>query len=337
MSSKRGRKRNDNLPPNRARDVQRAFRARRAAHLQALEQRVSELEEENNCLRHALNLPPSNRPPLGKGPTGKDKPRQSENSSTSPAIGMPPSRNSSNDNSPGSRTSSLSPRTLTVSMPTRSMQVIESGTWDDQLIINDQQSDVSAPSGSSYAINMNAPSPMKPLHFTSYSSPSPSSRNSTSSLYIPTTAQYPHSTDRVTIASYRGHTYTQSEDMHDEPPRNYSTTYSHSTFQPSDSDLHAHSPPPPPPSIPPPHSHHRESPLPYPHRRCMTDPQGYPLSQGYLHLPHPAQLQHDARGPEYPRLPDSHGHLHSQLVIHPHAQPQSRSAFVPDACINSMS
>lgn len=34
MSSKRGRKRNDTLPPNRARDVQRAFRARRAAHLQ---------------------------------------------------------------------------------------------------------------------------------------------------------------------------------------------------------------------------------------------------------------------------------------------------------------
>ena len=34
MSSKRGRKRNDNLPPNRARDVQRAFRTRRAAHLE---------------------------------------------------------------------------------------------------------------------------------------------------------------------------------------------------------------------------------------------------------------------------------------------------------------
>ncbi|KAJ6631017.1 hypothetical protein B0H10DRAFT_1692206, partial [Mycena sp. CBHHK59/15] len=75
MSSKRGRKRNDNLPPNRARDVQRAFRARRAAHLQALEQRVAELEEENSCLRQALNLPQANRPPLGKGPTGKDKPK----------------------------------------------------------------------------------------------------------------------------------------------------------------------------------------------------------------------------------------------------------------------
>jgi hypothetical protein len=33
-SPKRGRKCNDNFPPNRARDVQRAFRARRAAHLQ---------------------------------------------------------------------------------------------------------------------------------------------------------------------------------------------------------------------------------------------------------------------------------------------------------------
>ncbi|KZV62101.1 hypothetical protein PENSPDRAFT_591928, partial [Peniophora sp. CONT] len=73
-NAKRGRKRNDNLPPNRARDVQRAFRARRAAHLEALEARVQELEDENAQFRVALNLPPANRPPLGKGPTGKDKP-----------------------------------------------------------------------------------------------------------------------------------------------------------------------------------------------------------------------------------------------------------------------
>ncbi|KAJ7906550.1 hypothetical protein B0H13DRAFT_2333398 [Mycena leptocephala] len=73
MSSKRGRKRNDNLPPNSARNNQRAFRARRAAHLEALQQRISELEEENGRLRQALNLPPANRPPMGKGPTGRDK------------------------------------------------------------------------------------------------------------------------------------------------------------------------------------------------------------------------------------------------------------------------
>lgn len=71
-ASKRGRKRNDNLPPNRARDVQRAFRARRAAHLYDLESRVEILETENYRLRQMLSLPPSDRQPLGRGPTGRD-------------------------------------------------------------------------------------------------------------------------------------------------------------------------------------------------------------------------------------------------------------------------
>ncbi|KIO34650.1 hypothetical protein M407DRAFT_48604, partial [Tulasnella calospora MUT 4182] len=67
----RGRRRDDSLPYNRARDVQRAFRARRAAHLSNLEQRVQDLEEENAHLREALRLPPSDRPPIGTGPTGR--------------------------------------------------------------------------------------------------------------------------------------------------------------------------------------------------------------------------------------------------------------------------
>lgn len=71
--SKRGRKRDDNLPPNRARDVQRAFRARRASHLEALEARVVILEEENARFRLMLSLPPSERSPLGTGPTGRGK------------------------------------------------------------------------------------------------------------------------------------------------------------------------------------------------------------------------------------------------------------------------
>ncbi|KAG8906323.1 hypothetical protein FRB99_007103 [Tulasnella sp. 403] len=69
----RGRRRDDSLPYNRARDVQRAFRARRAAHLENLEHRVQELEEENAQLREALCLDPSERAPLGKGPTGRGK------------------------------------------------------------------------------------------------------------------------------------------------------------------------------------------------------------------------------------------------------------------------
>ncbi|KAF8525815.1 hypothetical protein BU17DRAFT_62380 [Hysterangium stoloniferum] len=75
MSSKRGRKVNKDLPPSRARDVQRAFRARRAAHLEALEERVAVLEQENSLLRSALKLPPSDRPVLGRGPTGKERPK----------------------------------------------------------------------------------------------------------------------------------------------------------------------------------------------------------------------------------------------------------------------
>lgn len=73
VPSKRGRKRDDNLPPNRARDVQRAFRARRASHLEALEARVVVLEEENARFRALLDLPASDRPPLGTGPTGRGK------------------------------------------------------------------------------------------------------------------------------------------------------------------------------------------------------------------------------------------------------------------------
>lgn len=60
-TEQRGRKRNDDLPPSRAREVQRAFRARRAAHLSALEDRVKEVELENAELREQLNLPPANR------------------------------------------------------------------------------------------------------------------------------------------------------------------------------------------------------------------------------------------------------------------------------------
>ncbi|TRM59914.1 hypothetical protein BD626DRAFT_145520 [Schizophyllum amplum] len=88
-TAKRGRKRNDNLPPNRARDAQRAFRARRAAHLQELEARMTELEEENNALRRALNLPPAYRPPLGSGPTGKNPPKPRQGSEQAEGQGQP--------------------------------------------------------------------------------------------------------------------------------------------------------------------------------------------------------------------------------------------------------
>jgi len=43
-------------------------------HIQTLERRINELQEENENLRKALHLPPSSHPPLGRGPTGQNQP-----------------------------------------------------------------------------------------------------------------------------------------------------------------------------------------------------------------------------------------------------------------------
>ncbi|TYJ57630.1 hypothetical protein B9479_001712 [Cryptococcus floricola] len=69
----RGRKPNDKLPPSRAREVQRAFRLRRAEHLASLEERILNLETENNQLRALLSLPSADRGRIGSGPTGRGK------------------------------------------------------------------------------------------------------------------------------------------------------------------------------------------------------------------------------------------------------------------------
>ncbi|GAA5949315.1 hypothetical protein JCM3765_003368 [Sporobolomyces pararoseus] len=65
---RRGRKQDDSLPPSRARDVQRAFRARRAAHLANLEARNSWLENENTELRRRLGMGEDDPPISGPEP-----------------------------------------------------------------------------------------------------------------------------------------------------------------------------------------------------------------------------------------------------------------------------
>ncbi|EIN03705.1 hypothetical protein PUNSTDRAFT_146885 [Punctularia strigosozonata HHB-11173 SS5] len=201
MSSKRGRKRNDNLPPNRARDVQRAFRARRAAHLQAMEERVAELEEENDRLRAALNLPPANRPPLGKGPTGKDKPKSyvsspidasgsGSSSQTMTGCERPgPSRatSSAEDSAPPTRGNSLSP-----SAPPPALRTSPS-SWDAMVAASSAENGTEShaspastafshpsPATSSFA---HIPPPMSPASF-AHGSAGPSTASS--QPYTPT-------------------------------------------------------------------------------------------------------------------------------------------------------
>ncbi|KAL1716018.1 hypothetical protein EV715DRAFT_275344 [Schizophyllum commune] len=299
VPSKRGRKRNDNLPPNRARDVQRAFRARRAAHLQALEARVQELEDENACLRQALNLPPANRPPLGKGPTGKDKPKTNDHqaSQASPtgynAI-FTQSRASSVDSPGSTRTSSMSPNMLPSS--SRAMQVVDGGPWDQAILMNEQQSEV-PPSATSSSFSLpplpSSPMPTKNLPQSSYPPyqsglppPPPPPRGSISSMQSSTNV----------YASPQP--YAQS--VNERPPL---SSYASSSYNVRGD------------------------------RRSVTDPQGYgqPLSQAQAHHHQQQQQQqaylsqaaHGIRLPSPPRLPD--GHL-----------PSLRSAYGPDGTINSL-
>ncbi|KIK96461.1 hypothetical protein PAXRUDRAFT_825917 [Paxillus rubicundulus Ve08.2h10] len=290
MSSKRGRKRNDNLPPNRARDVQRAFRARRAAHLQALEMRVSELEEENNCLRAALNLPPANRLPLGKGPTGKDKPKTLDN----PSLSQPSSK--SRDSSPIGE--SPSPRRSESASPSviggasiRTPPIIEGNNWEEGFIMGDQQPPApqisSAPSVTYGMRPVPAPAVTQksPQQFT-FSTPMPPRPLATNN--VPGHAlqsSYTHTADRPIASGYNDMNYLLCTDVRENT--HYSYHYQQpfsgeSTISSQSPQLSVHSQPS--------HSAQRPHPqqsMPFPQRRPHTEPQAFRSLGSDLHLPSP--------------------------------------------------
>ncbi|KAH7911349.1 hypothetical protein BJ138DRAFT_1085771 [Hygrophoropsis aurantiaca] len=294
MSSKRGRKRNDNLPPNRARDVQRAFRARRAAHLQALELRVTELEEENNCLRAALNLPPASRPTLGKGPTGKDKPKSLDHEPTSQSSKSRDSSLAAESPSPR-RSESVSPGLITSNIRTSPM--IESGNWEESFIMNDQQprgSHVSSTSSNPYNLRPIPPViPQKsPQQFT-FSNQIPSASRSVMPSNVqghPLQSSYSHSTDRPTGTGYNDMNYLLCDVADSSPqyqyqyhPSAFATEHSVSSHSQTPVHSQGHTPQRPPPG------------LPYHQRRSATDPQSFRTLGNDLHLASPPPHTHGMR------------------------------------------
>ncbi|KAI0292124.1 hypothetical protein BC826DRAFT_1092173 [Russula brevipes] len=283
MSSKRGRKRNDNLPPNRARDVQRAFRARRAAHLDALEQRVAELEEENGNLRAALNLPPANRAPLGKGPTGKDKPKTPSAPSSRPSqasLDAVSRAGSSADSPTSTRAQSLSPSTITATMrpSPNAVHSLEGSSWDQGMIIGEEQNQ-SAPHASSPSTGY--PLPGVPAHAKnpsqfSYPSPAQSSSRTTLPGTIIRRGNYPVRDPRDDQQRF-----PYSQPAYSGPDGSHLSQHSpsaslHYTTQQQQRD----------PSSP------AQTPVPFAHRRSITDPQGFSsLVNQYPHLPPPNSLR----------------------------------------------
>ncbi|KAI0050446.1 hypothetical protein FA95DRAFT_1536210 [Auriscalpium vulgare] len=332
MSSKRGRKRNDNLPPNRARDVQRAFRARRAAHLEALEQRVSELEEENSTLRAALSLPPANRPALGKGPTGKDKPKPgappTPTSSRGPGMASGSletfSRESSSADSPSStRAHSLSPTTITAPMrpsphSAHSLEGGAGGTWDQPMLMGEddpQPALHASPPSVGYPLS-SAAATHKPA-YSSYPGPVASSSRSAlpGSMYMPSVPQgaqnYAGPPDRPMPDAYAaggGYPLRDPREEQSQPQQQHFSYPAQAAFtSPDPSHMHQHSP-----QAQQMQMHHSQrqtpQPQPYPHRRSITEPdlpfRSSMTGQYPGHLP-PPQPPPSMRRQSPPRPPDN--------------------------------
>lgn len=294
MSSKRGRKRNDNLPPNRARDVQRAFRARRAAHLEALEQRVAELEEENNALRAALALPPANRLPLGKGPTGKDKPKSGAHQASSasgpsslpslsalphlsPTSSLPSGSRTDSPSSNSTRTHSLSPTGMNASLghAPNPLPNIDSG-WDDPMFMPKEQPEAGSSSQTtSYTV---PPVPGPSSHSPSYSS---SNRQAMEDMYMPMSSNYSSTVDRPMSGATDIYSGSSSGFLLRDERRTFS--YSQPSFPTHANHMHAHSSPASAvsPTMPPPTGGlSMQSPVQYAHRRSITEPHGYRSAMG---------------------------------------------------------
>ncbi|KAH9838349.1 uncharacterized protein C8Q71DRAFT_524652 [Rhodofomes roseus] len=296
MSSKRGRKRNDNLPPNRARDVQRAFRARRAAHLEALETRVAELEEENNTLRAALSLPPANRLPLGRGPTGKDKPKSQQAQQLSPTNSLPSMPVSRHDSpsSASTRTHSLSPTNFSSALgQTGAVSGMDSSAWDGSAFMSkDQPEPGSSTASTSYTL------PPVPGPSTSHSSayPPSASRQSLDEAYVPLTS-YQYSPER-SMASADPYSGTAGSGFLLRDERR-PFAYPQPSFPTHAGQLHAQSSPVSAvsPSMPSAGGANMQSSAPYAHRRSVTEPQGYRSGFQLSSIP-------QMRIPQPPNLPN---------------------------------
>ncbi|KAG6909939.1 hypothetical protein DXG01_014208 [Tephrocybe rancida] len=298
MSSKRGRKRNDNLPPNRARDVQRAFRARRAAHLLALEERVSELEEENSTLREMVGWPPDDRPPLGKGPTGKDKPKLEDSGGGSPAVNFFSSHGSESADSSPRTTSSLSPAAVPGS--SRDMHVIDSETWEGAYTMNDPNDQ--QPESPYHLTHTAAPVSTKPLYPSAYGGGLPSSlppslsrspiSPAATGSYLSSTAPYSHSSERHLGGSYSSSSFVgRGEITRVESPRQHYSYDTPPSYHNHDAHMHSESPPPSATTSSHPQSHaplhQRDTASPFTHRRAAAEQ--YSVNQ--MHLPPAAQMQ----------------------------------------------
>lgn len=268
--------------------------------------RVNELEDENNCLRAALNLPPANRPPLGKGPTGKDKPKSLDNQPSSQSA-MGKSRDSSPiAESPSPRRSqSESPSLIGPSM--RTPPIIESN-WHDDFVPQPPSHPPHISSTTSVGYSMRPPTttlPQKAPHQFAFSAQS--SRPVMTGSVAPMPSGYSHSTDRPLNSGYNDMNYLLC-DVRDSS--HYSYPYPQSPFvgesslptQPPQVAVHSQ----PSPTTQRPSVSHAPA---FQPRRPHNEPASFRPFAGDLHLPSPTS-HHTGRmaSPPSPSLHDVRTH-----------------------------
>ncbi|KAG6854397.1 hypothetical protein C0991_007388 [Blastosporella zonata] len=315
---------------------------------------VSELEEENANLRKMVGWPPDDRPPLGKGPTGKDKPKLE----LADGHGGGGSYAADFFSSQGSESASSSPRTRSPS-PTaipgssQGMHVIDSDVWENALTIDEPDDQ---PPESPYQFPPMATSVSTKPVYSTYGGGLPSSLPtslshspiSPASTYTETSASYSPSVERQMGGSYNSPSFVgRSGEMREEGPRHH-FTYHSPPYQ--NHDAHMHSQTPPPPSSAPPHPHHhtslhqRDISAPYAHRRAVTEQ--YSANQLHLPLPTQMQAQQSTRPLDQHRMHEGAGdyHRHQQEQHHQqhHHQPEQRqysyrsiAHYGPDGRIHS--
>lgn len=282
-------------------------------------------------MRAALNLPPANRPVLGKGPTGKDKPKPytprsqaqtgldhaepvastsaispSSSSSLTPAV--PPISRNESPSSGSTRTHSLSPTNITPALHHSPQQATASMDWEEVMMRKERPDPHQAsPVSAGYPISPLSTTQTHPSY--PYPPASSTSRQMTmAQVYMQPMPQ-----------SYTTHTTDRQQppaDVYSESTVDRRYSYSQPSYSSMHDSSHMHHPAAHSPttsaaqSIPP----HRgnaniQQPISYTHRRSITEPQGYrPVVMNQQPAPSlPQQHAQQQQHPHAVRVPSPSG------------------------------
>ena len=253
-----------------------------------------------------LNLPPANRPPLGKGPTGKDKVRSYSSRSNTPLL----SEYRTRDQSPlTARTGSSTPSSVTHQVDGLAHSGdngVQDSHWDTAIVLSGDGD--TAVHGAPYVPSTQTYTG-RYEHDASSNSPTTTRAPFSTAPYVPhpTSHHFPHTTDRsIPSVNNWSHTSFHRDDPQHFPytssslPANIGSENQIRLTAPAPSVNNAHTLDGAVPGHELPHQQHS---LGYGMRRSITDPQSYPVVDHSSHVPYSMQTPSPLRVPHTSRPP----------------------------------